>query len=251
MTDAILSQVHTAIPEIAFSVISQGAEALVLSTKVHPYLENTANATYIVKYRPRKPYRHPKIDTAITKARTIGEAKFMVRLKKAGIPAPTLVLLDPTNGVIWMEHIGDILPSGAVSSLKNYLWDLEKNGGECIGAEAQRMCRATGDVVGRLHMNDMIHGDLTTSNIILDQGNAVLIDFGLSSYSNLPEDKAVDLYVMERAVLSTHSDYADKYTQWLLEGYQEAHSGAKNKYKDTMKRLDEVRLRGRKRSMLG
>lgn len=251
MTDAILNQVHTAIPEIPFSVVSQGAEALVLSTKVHPYLENTTNSTYIVKYRPRKPYRHPKIDTAITKARTIGEAKFMVRLSKAGIPAPTLVLLDPINGVIWMEHIGDILSGGEVSSLKNYLWDLEKTGGECDGAEARHMCKATGSVVGRLHMNDMIHGDLTTSNIILDRGRAVLIDFGLSSYSNLAEDKAVDLYVMERAVLSTHSDYAEKYTQWLLEGYQEAHATGKSKYKDTMKKLEEVRLRGRKRSMLG
>lgn len=33
----------------------------------------------------------------------------------------------------------------------------------------------------------------------------MLIDFGLSFTSTLPEDKAVDLYVLERALLSMHS----------------------------------------------
>ncbi|EEQ37666.1 Kae1-associated kinase Bud32 [Clavispora lusitaniae] len=249
MTDAILGQVRLAIPEIPFSVVSQGAEALVLSTPVHPYSESRGK-NYIVKYRPPKPYRHPKIDASITKSRTVGEAKFMVRLNRVGIPAPTLISLDATNGVIWMESIGETLSSGEVSSLKNYLWHLEKSGQDCLGSEVEHLCKETGRVIGRLHMNDMIHGDLTTSNIILQQKEAMLIDFGLSSYSNLAEDKAVDLYVMERAVSSTHSDYAEKYTDWLLSGYADAHKGNK-KLRETLRKLEDVRLRGRKRSMLG
>lgn len=255
MTDAILGQVLDLIPNIPLSVVSQGAEALVLATDVHPYLDERRKL--VVKYRPSKPYRHPKIDAMITKSRTIGEAKFMAKLARLDIPAPSLVLIDAPNGIIWMESVGDELPNGSVSSLKNYLWYLEKSGNDCISAEVESFLRTTGQVIGKLHMNDMIHGDLTSSNIILQGGQAYLIDFGLSSYSTLAEDKAVDLYVMERAVLSTHSDFADKYNAWLLEGYKQALCidfsgvGGKKKYAETIKKLEDVRLRGRKRSMLG
>ncbi|GEQ71503.1 hypothetical protein JCM33374_g5187 [Metschnikowia sp. JCM 33374] len=250
MTDVILAQVQSAVPHIPMTVISQGAEALVLSSTSHPYLDTKGR--FIVKFRPRKPYRHPKIDALITKSRTVGEAKFMSKLNKLGVPAPNLISLDAINGVIWMNSIGDILADGTVSSLKNYLWFLEKNSGDCLSTEAEDFCKSTGSVIGKLHVNDMIHGDLTTSNIILQGKDSYLIDFGLSSYSNLPEDKAVDLYVLERAVLSTHSDYAEKYNAWLLEGYAAAFpKSSKSKLKDTIKKLEDVRLRGRKRSMLG
>lgn len=250
MTEPILLQVQLAIPNIEMTVISQGAEALVLSSTSHPYL--SAEGKFIIKFRPRKPYRHPKIDLLITKSRTIGEAKFMLKLNKLGVPAPHLILLDAAKGIIWMNTVGDVLPNGEVSSLKNYLWHLEKNGGHCLGSEAESFCKSTGSIIGKLHKNDMVHGDLTTSNIILQNSESFLIDFGLSSYSNLPEDKAVDLYVLERAVLSTHSDFADKYNKWLLEGYEtEFSKSERGKLKDTLKKLDEVRLRGRKRSMLG
>lgn len=255
MTDAILSQVYAAVPNIPLTPVSQGAEALVLSTHVHPYYPKEGK--YIVKFRPRKPYRHPKIDTLITRSRTVGEAKFMVKLAKVGVPAPKLVLLDAANGVIIMESVGDVLGDGNVSLLKNHLWHLEKSGSDCLSDDVQSVCRKTGQVIGKLHMNDMIHGDLTSSNILLQGDDSFLIDFGLSSYSNLAEDKAVDLYVLERAVLSTHCDYADKYNEWLLRGYEEVHAGeygskgGKNKYKETMRKLEDVRMRGRKRSMLG
>lgn len=250
MTDVILDQVHMAVPHIPLKVVSQGAEALVLSSATHPYLDN--EGAFIIKFRPKKPYRHPKIDALITRSRTVGEAKFMLKLNKLGVPAPHLISLDINNGVIWMNAIGYDLGDGSVSSLKNYLWHLEKNGGDCLGEEVRSFCKTTGSVIGKLHNNDMIHGDLTTSNIILQAKQSYLIDFGLSSYSNLPEDKAVDLYVLERAVLSTHSDYADKYNAWLLEGYKDEISQArKSNLKDTMKKLEDVRLRGRKRSMLG
>lgn len=253
MTDAILAQLQAVVPHVPLTVISQGAEALVLSSHSHPYFPQ--ETPVIVKYRPPKPYRHPKIDAQITRSRTIGEAKFMVKLRRAGISAPRLVLLDADNGLIWMETVGEKLPTGAVSSLKNLIWYLEAQEGVELQIEAA--CRSTGALIGRLHMNDMVHGDLTTSNIILQHGAACLIDFGLSSYSSLAEDKAVDLYVMERAVLSTHSVHAEKYNLWLLEGYQEeqcrtlASVGGKKKYAETMKKLEDVRLRGRKRSMLG
>lgn len=258
MTDAILEHVQKVVPNIPLTLVSQGAEALVFSTKVHPYSPEPKASQFIVKYRPPKPYRHPKIDALITKSRTIGEAKFMAKLAKIGVAAPTLILLDAPNGVIWMQHVGVELPNGTVSLLKNYLWHLEKTGSkrDCLSTEVEQVLKTTGLAIARLHMNDMIHGDLTTLNLVLQDNDVYLIDFGLSSYSNLPEDKAVDLYVMERAVLSTHSDYAEEYNAWLLQGYEELHesmakTGGRKKLKETIKKLEDVRLRGRKRSMLG
>lgn len=259
MTSKAIQDVEKILPGIPMLVISQGAEAIVFKTSVHPYCNSPAlsNTTeFIVKYRPSKRYRHPKLDASITKSRTIGEAKFMHKLTKLGINAPSLILVDLKSGLLWMECLGDTLASGEVSSFKNRLWHVERNGTkeDCLSDDIKEVCKNVGSLIAKLHINDMIHGDLTSSNIMLQGGNdAYLIDFGLSSYSGLAEDKAVDLYVLERAIQSTHSVYADSYNQWLLEGYQEAHGDkqTKKKYADVIGRLEDVRLRGRKRSMLG
>ncbi len=58
-----------------------------------------------------------------------------------------------------------------------------------------------------LHNDGIIHGDLTTSNIMItDQKIVYIIDFGLSYVRNNIEDFSVDLYVLEKAFLSTHPD---------------------------------------------
>lgn len=259
MTDAIVADAQRYLHNIPLEVVSQGAEALVFSTNVHPYLSKADQKSSIIKYRPPKPYRHPKIDASLTRSRTIGEAKFMARLAKLGLNCPGLILVDVNHGIIWMEFIGTKLANGSISSLKNWLWILEKAGNKdkCVSLDVEMILNSVGELIGRLHLNDMIHGDLTSSNIILidDQTQASLIDFGLSSYSGLAEDKAVDLYVLERAIMSTHSLYAEKYNQWLLSGYENAHKNAgkrgNTKLTETIKKLEDVRLRGRKRSMLG
>lgn len=263
MTDAILEKAGSFLQNIPLTTVSQGAEAIVFETDVHPYYENcnlSQRHRFIIKYRPAKPYRHPKIDAAITKNRTMGEVKFMHKLTKLNINCPKLITADITNGIIWMEYLGQKLPNGNISSLKNWFWYLEREKGEaeCISQPVEQMCNRVGELIGKLHMNDMIHGDLTSSNILLQDNEPQLIDFGLSSYSGLPEDKAVDLYVFERAIISTHSLYADKYNQWLLAGYESIHRSKEflklngsRKLQDTLSRLKDVRLRGRKRSMLG
>lgn len=124
-----------------------------------------------------------------------------------------------------------------------------------------------GRAVGRLHEVGVVHGDLTTSNLMLRPrgrmtgGNAgtgsveeeeelageiVLIDFGLAVQSVQEEDKAVDLYVLERAFGSTHPE-AEEGFQEVLKEYGESYKGGKV----VLKRLEEVRMRGRKKSMLG
>jgi TP53 regulating kinase-like protein len=123
--------------------------------------------------------------------------------------------------------------------------------------------RRIGRAVGRLHGVGVVHGDLTTSNMLLSpspssaggegentsglDGEIVLIDFGLAQQTVQEEDRAVDLYVLERAFGSTHPREEGFFGE-VLEGYRDGFSkGAKG----TLRRLEEVRLRGRKKSMIG
>jgi TP53 regulating kinase-like protein len=148
-------------------------------------------------------------------------------------------------------------------------------GEEEEGAEAMMkdLMRRIGGAVGKLHSVGVVHGDLTTSNMMLRRrgsagetdagqgedgvdkevgGNAalageiVLIDFGLAQQTVQEEDRAVDLYVLERAFGSTHPREEGMFGE-LLEGYRAAFKGSKG----TLRRLEDVRMRGRKKSMIG
>jgi len=98
----------------------------------------------------------------------------------------------------------------------------------------------------------IIHGDLTTSNMLIRLNGdgapfeLVMIDFGLSYVSPVIEDKAVDLYVLEKAFISTHPN-SQHIFDMILNVYQ---SSAPNGGK-VLKKLDAVRKRGRKRNLFG
>jgi len=113
-----------------------------------------------------------------------------------------------------------------------------------------RLASSIGNTIGLLHLHNVVHGDLTTSNLIIRDGNVSLItviDFGLSFVDSSPEDKGVDLYVLERALLSTHPD-----TEHLFDIIIKSYSKANKKdAKETLKKFEEIRLRGRKRMMIG
>lgn len=269
MRDEIIKHIQSVLPSIPLHLISQGAEAMIFLTDKHPYLPQgtyprgiSDKSKYIIKYRPRKPYRHPKLDRQITASRTSSEARLLHKLFLLGVKAPKLVAIDAPNGLIWMEFVGYELPNGKSSSLKNWLWLLEKKSTRkdqvALSEEVKNCLLGIGRLIGVLHLNGIVHGDLTSSNIVLadqETHKPSLIDFGLSSYSELPEDRAVDLYVLERALKSTHPVFAEKYSEWILDGYHDVHledgrSGAR-KYADTIARFKEVRMRGRKRTMEG
>lgn len=130
--------------------------------------------------------------------------------------------------------------------------DVEEGVDEGMVALMERIGRA----VGRMHGIGVVHGDLTTSNLMLRQGagseqgglegEVVLIDFGLASQTSADEDRAVDLYVLERAFGSTHPR-AEGLFKEVLKAYGESFKGAKV----VLKKLEDVRMRGRKRSMIG
>ena len=109
-----------------------------------------------------------------------------------------------------------------------------------------------GEVIGRIHFAGLLHGDLTTSNIMVhkegptDSNSIYLIDFGLSSTSQMAEDKAVDLYVLEKAFICSHPQLENEF-QIILEGYKRC----AEKGEEVIRRLDKVRARGRKKIAFG
>ena len=163
----------------------------------------------------------------------------MARCRKHGLRAPEVYHSDQTHRRIFMEHITD----GTL--LKDYIKSLdEPERNEKLSTLVELM----GVVLAKMHDIDLIHGDLTTSNMIYnaDRHELTLIDFGLSHVSGLAEDKGVDLYVLERAFLSSHPHTEEQF-QLLLGSY----SRQSEKAAAVIQKLEEVRMRGRKRNMVG
>jgi Kae1-associated kinase Bud32 len=197
--------------------IGRGAEAVILQ-------EDNADGTLcpkgsIHKVRPRKSYRLEEIDRDLRKRRTKAEGSILEKLKKAGVLVPQV--LKRTDDEIVMEfvpgkQVKDVLDSDVLLSKK-------------IGA-----------VVRLLHEQDVVHGDLTTSNMIVKDGEICLIDFGLAYHSKRIEDKAVDVHLFLQALESKHFRVKDEAFRLFKEGYQSyAHSPA------VLARLLEVEERGR------
>lgn len=122
----------------------------------------------------------------------------MVRARRMGLRTPVVYLVEHEAHTIYMEHI-------AGSSVKALLRAGELSPGELSGVMAK-----VGRALAVLHDGGLVHGDLTTSNMMLEAGTGelVLIDYGLAANTVIPEDKAVDLYVLERAFSSAHSEQA-------------------------------------------
>ncbi|KAJ2809765.1 serine/threonine-protein kinase bud32 [Coemansia furcata] len=207
-------------------LIRQGAEARVYKTVVN-------GRPVIAKQRFSKSYRHPDLDVKLTRGRLNQEARSLKRCKENGIRVPDVIRVDKNSATLFIEFI-----SGP--TLKE--WIIANASEE---QEKERMA-SVGRILHKMHSFDIIHGDLTTSNMILYNGDQlVLIDFGLSQISPSTEDKAVDLYVLERAFISTHPN-SERLFATVLEAYANSEAA-----RLTLRRLEDVRQRGRKRDMSG
>ena len=213
-------------------LFQQGAEAKIYSSTL-------LSRPVIVKERFKKSYRHPVLDEKLTHRRTSQEVRSIARCRKAGISTPVLYFVDYTSHKIYMENVQNAVPVKDVINSK-----LAQN------SDLEELAEKLGTMLGQMHSVDVIHGDLTTSNMLLrDSEDIVLIDFGLSYISSLVEDKGVDLYVLERALLSSHPN-TEQFFQKVLQSYVTA-TGSAKKAQEILEKLEEVRLRGRKRVMVG
>jgi len=187
----------------------RGAEAIV-----------TFRDGFAEKRRVPKRYRVPALDKRLISERTRAEARLIHAARRGGVPTP--VIRDVTADTIVMEQITGIL-------LTRDLTDVN--------------VREAGRMVGRLHAAGIMHGDLTTSNLILRQsdGKCVLIDFGLAQVTTEIEQRGVDLHVIYQTFKSTAPDRSEFLKAAFAKGYAETFTGSG----DVIAREHEIELRGR------
>jgi TP53 regulating kinase-like protein len=186
--------------------IGRGAEAVIT-------LENGI----VRKWRLPKSYRLVQIDERIRQDRTLREARIISDARKHGVLTP--IICDISRFELKMEHI-------VGKKLKDVI---NKDLSEKIG-----------EMVGRLHKCGIIHGDLTTSNMILRDDKICLIDFGLSFYDNSLEAQGVDVHVYFQTLESTH-DRADELMEAFKTGYIRMYPAAEA----VLRRVLEIKARGR------
>ena len=204
-------------------LFKKGAEA-------NLYLADWHGRRAVIKKRLPKEYRPQKLDEQIRRFRTIHEPQLMHDAKRAGVPTPMIFLVDVKNTTIIMEYID----GKQVKQLLNAISE----------GERQRLCIRIGHLIAKLHDYGLIHGDLTTSNMIAGLSRRVFfVDFGLGDRSREVEARGVDLHLMKRALESTHYEFAEACFKSVLAGY-EGVLGA-GAAKSVLDKIREIERRGR------
>ena len=199
-------------------LLKKGAEADIYQT-------TWQNSKSILKIRKIKNYRNNTLDTKIRKQRTIKESQILSQVKSFGIPTPLVYFVNLKNTSIMMQEI----PGKPVHDLPN--------------SKIIESLRVIGKLVGLLHKNGIMHGDLTTSNFILFKNTIFVIDFGLSQNTIKSEDHAVDLRLIKEILNSAHAKIMKPAWKNFLSGYKSV-VGSKNYSKITKLVLD-IESRGR------
>lgn len=204
-------------------LIKKGAEA-------NLFLEDWHEHRVIMKKRLAKGYRVPRLDLAIRRFRTIHESYLLHEAKSAGVPTPTIYLVDLAETTIVMEYIKG-------TQVKRVLNDMSEE-------DRLQLCQHLGKMIGRLHKRGVIHGDLTTSNMILtNNGKVYFVDFGLGEHSKTIEARGVDLHLMKRALQSTHFKFVKECFNAVRRGYVE--ELGEKEAKEVFRRIREIERRGR------
>jgi TP53 regulating kinase-like protein len=204
-------------------LIKKGAEA-------NLYLEQWHGRKVVMKRRLSKSYRLSTLDHAIRTQRTLREPQLIHRAKEAGVPTPIIFLVDVANSNIIMEYVEGKTVKKTLDAMPQ--------------SKRLDLCCHIGRLIGRMHNHGIIHGDLTTSNMILTpSGKVFFVDFGLGEQSDELEVKGVDLHLMKRALQSTHYKYAYDCFHAVLKGYAE--TVGKDVAENVIEKIAEIEKRGR------
>lgn len=201
-------------------IIKKGAEAIL-------YIDHFEGMKVLVKERIKKSYRLDALDKKLRLERTRREATLMREARKVGVNTPQIYHVDEENCKIIMEFIEgkrlkDILDS----------WSKEK---------IEKTFLEVGRCIGKMHSADIIHGDLTTSNILVKDDKIYFIDFGLGYFSKRIEDKGTDLNLFNEAIRATHPKLLNLCWQNIVVGYKETFKN----WEKVLKRVDEIEKRAR------
>ncbi|MGA9099494.1 MAG: Kae1-associated kinase Bud32 [Methanotrichaceae archaeon] len=186
--------------------IGRGAEAVI-----------SLEDGYVRKHRLPKSYRLGQLDEVLRQERTLREARIISDARRHGVPTP--IIYNILKFELDMQHIDG-------KRLK-----------DIINTE---LSEKVGEMVGKLHKAGIIHGDLTTSNMILFEGRVYLIDFGLAFYENSIEAQGVDVHVYFQTLKSTH-DKSDELIDAFKRGYAKTYEEADVVFN----RVNEIKARGR------
>lgn len=181
-------------------VLYQGAESRI-------YLDALDSEEVIVKERIAKNYRIKQIDEELRKSRTRKEVKLLTEVRKLGVLTPKILQVDENKHRIIMEYIRG-------ERLKEHLNSISLE-------DAKQICFQLGKQIAKLHSSNIVHGDLTTSNMILKGGDIYFIDLSLGEFTQRIEDKAVDMKLLKEALTSTHFKIFDEIWNSILQGYKE------------------------------
>jgi TP53 regulating kinase and related kinases len=199
---------------VSEKILQQGAEAVIFLKE-----------DFVVKKRISKSYRIKEIDEKIRKLRTRGEGKLLERASEV-VNIPKFIRVNEKEKIIEMEFINGKKLSDNLDE-----FDLKKQ---------KEICKIIGGYVGKLHDARIIHGDLTTSNIIFKDEVVYFIDFGLGFISHKIEDKAVDLHVFKQALEAKHFENWKLLFEEFVKEYEKSEEG-----KSVLERLKKVERRGR------
>jgi TP53 regulating kinase-like protein len=228
-------------PAADWTLLSQGAEARIWK------IPDFQGQTVVAKERFSKIYRHPILDEKLTKQRCRAEARILEKcLEKGKLSVPKVVRVEAP--VLYLEFLGE-----DIITLRERLEEIlyvENGTSESL---VLTLASSLGSVLAKMNNVGVVHGDLTSSNMMVHRQAPVssetvsLIDFGLAKNSNSAEERAVDLYVLERALISTHPKLPESFLKAVIDVYGREADQAEA----TLTRLEQVRQRGRKRECFG
>ncbi len=199
-------------------IIGRGAEAVLRKEKF-------MDGYCVVKERLKKGYRVDELDSRLRKERTKIEAKLFSEARRVGVSTPQVYGRD--ESILEMEFIEGEKVRNVIS--------------EYSAEKVKHLAEKIGESVAKLHNRGIIHGDLTTSNMIVDDEEVHFIDFGLGYFSDSVEDKAVDLYLLWEVLESTHPDFRDEVWSFVLDRYIEVTENPD----EIIRRVEDIGKRGR------
>jgi len=195
-------------------------ELLFKGAESNIYLTKWYDKKAISKIRIPKIYRHRMLDDDLRRRRTISESKMITLAKEFGLRTPYIYFVDPFRAEIVMEFISGTRASKVLTS---------------------SICNEIGMFVSSLHLFNIIHGDLTPANFIVNR-KITMIDMGLSFHSTRREDKAMDIRLFKEILKSTYYRYFPEFFGDFLDGYKSVNSKELDKI---LQRLDEIETRKR------
>ena len=201
-------------------MIKQGAEAKLFLSKLD-------DQDVVIKDRIKKNYRIEQIDKKIRKSRTSQESNLLSEARRVGVSTPIVFEIDKDGHKIIMEYIDG-------KRIKELLNSSDKK-------TIQKICLEIGKYIGKLHSTGIIHGDLTTSNMILRKEKIYFIDFGLGFFSKKIEDQGTDLMLLQEALKSTHFKILGLCWKSVIKAYEKEYPNSKQ----VLKKIEEIEKRAR------